>query len=297
MPSKALIVDGNALCYAAYYTSGHLSYKEQGTGIIYGFFAQLQHICRAQQVAKLIFCWDSRQSHRKRLFPGYKGNRTKTDPDLLACLKQFKMLRKDILPRLNFSNNFHATGFEADDLIASICRFPGPAIGQEFIIVSGDQDLYQLLTEQVVIYKPAKKQLYTAADFRRDYGIDPLWWARVKAIAGCHSDSVPGISGIGEARALAYIKMSPHDRHPKIDTPDGKRIIERNLPLVRLPFEGTPRLTIDWQSVPSYAEWIAVCEQYNFASFLRHSDIWEPIFSGVPPKNGLERVYIGRKGR
>ena len=293
-PAKVLVIDGNALCYAAYYTSGHLSYHNQGTGIIYGFFAQLQHICRTQQAAHLVFCWDSRQSRRRRLFPGYKSNRAKTDPHLLACLSQFRELRKDILPRLGFANNFCFTGYEADDLIAQVCYHPGPAVGQEFVIVSGDQDLYQLLTPQVSIYKPAKKCLYTAADFRAEYGIEPRWWANVKAIAGCTSDTVPGIAGIGEVRALAYIKMSPHERHPKIDTPEGRAIRQRNMPLVLLPFEGTPDVPLTWEEGPSFAEWVSLCEQYNFASFLRRGEIWEQIFSGVPPTNGLERIKIGR---
>lgn len=294
-PLKVLIVDGNALCYSAYYTSGHLAYKEQGTGIIYGFFAQLQHICRTQQAANLVFCWDSRQSHRKRIFPAYKSNRKKSDPNLLACLKQFAMLRKEIIPRLGFKNNFHCTGFEADDLIASICRFPGPHIGQQYIVISGDQDLYQLLTEQVSIYKPAKKRLYTIHDFRQQYGIDPLWWVEVKALAGCQSDTVPGIPGIGEARALAYLKASAHERNQKIDCPAGRKIRERNLPLVALPFAGTPKFSVDLESTPSFAEWLLVCEEYNFQSFLRQSEVWEPIFSGLPPTNGLDRIKIGRK--
>lgn len=294
-PAKLLVVDANAICYSAYYSCGRLSYDKQKTGIIYGFFWQIQHICRSQRITRLAFCWDSRQSHRKRIFPAYKSNRNKKDADLLACRSQFHELRKEIIPALGFANNFHFIGYEADDLIASLCNFPGPDPGQEYVIASNDQDLYQLLSDRIHMYRLSKKLLYTAKDFAQQYGIAPQLWPEVKALAGCRSDTVPGIPGIGECRALAYLKESAHEKNVIIDTPVGRAILERNRKLVNLPFQGTPKMVLDWQRLPSYAEWLSLCEKYGFLSFLRNSDIWESIFSGTPIGNGLERIKIGRK--
>lgn len=296
-PGKILIIDGNAVCYSAYYTAGHLSYKEQGTGIIYGFFNQIQQVCRAQQIAHVVFCWDSRQSRRKLLYSDYKSNRVKSDPNLLKCLAQFVRLRKEILPRLGFVNNFHEVGFEADDLIASICKNPGPNENQNFIILSSDQDLYQLLTPQISLYKLSKKRLYTDEDFIAEFGIEPFLWAEVKTIAGCHTDAVPGINGIGEKKAIVYLKQFKGRKpHPVIDTQIGKDIQQRNRLLVRLPFEGTPKFTLDWSQSPSFAEWLGLCEELGFQSFLKQMDIWESIFSGIPPKHDIvNKIHIMRK--
>ncbi len=285
MPEKILIVDGNAVCYAAHYTSGQvLSHDNKKTGIIYGFFRQLQHACRVAQVAHVAFCWDSRQSLRKRIFSEYKSNRVKKDidPSLIKSLGQFYQLREEILPRLGFINNFHKIGFEADDLIASLCKYPGPDKKETFIIMSGDQDLYQLLSDRISLYKLNKKRLYDIESFISEYKISPDKWGLVKAIAGCVTDTVPGVPSIGEKRAIAYLKE--HNHNPKIDNPDAQAIIERNKKLVILPFDGTPRLTLDWSKNPSYAEWILLCEELAFNSFLKDSKTWESLFTGTPPQ-------------
>lgn len=292
LPSKVIIVDANALCYAAHFGIGGLGTAQGPTGIIYGFFAQLQTICKLQQAAHLVFCWDSHQSHRKRIFKGYKDRaKQKENPALQANYPQFIRLREEILSRLGFVNSFHAIGYEADDLIASICQSPGPKEGQLYIIASGDADLYQLLTDSVVMWKFNKRQIYTEQDFRREHQIHPVEWSMVKALAGCSSDTVPGIQGVGEKTAIKYIK-SGCAWNKKIDTMMAKDLIQRNLKLVQLPFKNTPKYKLDWETPPSYAEWLTLCEELEFYSFLRNPKVWENIFSGVAPTTGAEKIII-----
>lgn len=286
-PQKVLVVDGNAVCYSAYFTSGMLKNNDRHTGIIYGFFNQVLHACINTGATHIAFCWDSRQSRRKIVMPEYKANRKK-DPDLLQALEQVSELYKDIIPRLNFTNNFFATGFEADDLIASLCMFCPPKEGQEYFILSSDHDLYQLLSPQVSMYKLRTKRIYTVRHFQEEFGITPLFWPDVKAIAGCSSDNIPGIPGIGEKTAIQFLKNScSSKRHEKIESKEGKRIRLRNLPLVRLPLERTPRLQLDWGGTPSFAEWLLLCEELGFNSFLDNSEEWEFLFSQVAQKPPL----------
>lgn len=297
VPNKVLVVDCNAVCYSAYYSMGHLAKKDgRETGVIYGFFSQLQYVCRSQQIAHIVFCWDSRQSLRKKLCPTYKNNRKKEpDSDLVQFgFSQFDELRDNILPGLGFVNSFQKTGFEADDLIASVCRFPVPQEGQQYIILSSDNDLYQLLTPQVSMFKLKDRTLYTKWDFVAEFKIDPTFWSWVKAAAGCSGDNVVGISGIGPVKACQYINDYSGIRHHKvIDSTSSKEIIERNLPLVALPFEGTPKLTLDWETLPSYSAWMELCERLEFESFLRYPDTFENLFSGMVPTDGLDRVILG----
>lgn len=294
LPSKVLIVDASALCYAAFYGVGGLGTAQGPTGVIYGFFNQLQTICRMQQVAHIVFCWDSKQSHRRRIFPGYKDrSKKKKDPKLVEAYGQFVQLRDEIIPRLGFVNSFHATGFEADDLIASVCRMCAPASGQHYIIASTDHDLYQLLQPDVSMYLFNKRQMYTERDFVREYSMHPLFWADVKAIAGCTSDTVPGIPGIGEKTAVKYI--SQEVPHPKIDCIEGKRIIQRNKKLVTLPYPGTPNFSLDWDTLPSYAAWLDLCDELEFYSFARTPKVWEQIFTLTAPNDNPVKIVIGRR--
>lgn len=288
-PQKVLVVDGNAVCYSAYFTSGMLKNKERQTGIIYGFFNQVLHACVNTGATHIAFCWDSRRSRRKLALPEYKANRKK-DPELLRALEQVSELHKVIIPRLNFSNNFLATGFEADDLIARLCMSCPLQVDQEYFILSSDHDLYQLLSPQVSMYKLRAKRIYTLQNFQDEFGISPILWADVKALAGCSSDNIPGIPGVGEKTAIQYLcNVCSENRRAKIESEDGKRIRERNLPLVRLPLEGTPRLQFDWTVSPSFAEWLLLCEELGFNSFLDNSEEWELLFSQMPQRKPLHK--------
>lgn len=301
IPDRVLIVDCSALCYSAYFSMPKLSSRNAETNIIYGFFLQLQTVCRFLRVGHIVFCWDSRKSYRKCVFSGYKSNREQKSPELLSAFSQFDSLRREILPRLNFVNSFQRNGFEADDLIASVCRFPGPKEGQKYFILSGDQDLYQLLTHSVSMIKNKKNnryEIYSKQDFMEEYKIDPLLWAGVKCMAGCTSDTVPGIPGIGIKRAIEYIHdFRDYSRpHKKIDTPEGRAIMERNKPLVVLPYVGTPQFMLDWKTYPDYAAWMDFCGEYEFESFLQKSATWESIFSLEPPAgDGTDRIRMGGK--
>lgn len=297
LPAKILIVDANAICYSAFYSMGYLSTKAgMSSGIIYGFFSQIEHVCRSLRIGHIVFCWDSRKSLRKKLDPVYKSNRRKEkiDDALLEGFSQFDEIRDQILPALGFVNSFRCTGFEADDLIASLCLFPGPAEDQHYFIMSNDNDLYQLLTQNVSMYLPGKKIVYSKWDFIEEYKIDPLLWASVKAMAGCPGDNVIGIPSIGVVRACQYIMEYAGSRnHKVIDTIESKRIIAHNKPLVTLPFAGTPKFELDWETLPSYAAWIEICEKYEFESFLRRPDTFEHIFSGLVPSDGMDKVKLG----
>lgn len=297
-PSGVLIVDGKALCYAAYYKT---RYNVTKRSVVFQFFSELQIICRRTRTAHVCFCWDSKKSLRKRIFPGYKkGREHSKDTEVAQVFPQFEEIQHGILPRLGFVNNFLSVGLEADDLIASLCLFPGPQDDQLFTIASHDHDLYQLLCDRVQMYELRKGKIYTNKDFVAQYKVSPLFWAHVKAMAGCSSDNVPGIYGVGEATACQYMctYQEMEKPHPKIDSSEGKEIIKRNLPLVRLPFSGTPKLSLNWSVPPSFKEWLAFCRENGFSDFLKDTRVWKSICRGVPPEDSLYlRLSQGREKR
>ena len=233
-----MIVDCNNIGHIARHAMPKdLSHNEKPTAILYGFFSSILHLHQFYLTDGFIFCWDSRKSYRKLDFKPYKKRDPMTDEerrDLEIAYRQFKLLRTEILPELGIKNSFMKVGYEADDLMAAITKKYNE---QTFTIVSTDKDLYQLLTPQVLVANPITKKAYTARSFENEYGIKPKQWIDVKAIAGCTSDKVPGINGVGEITAIKYLNdVLPKDQKKYREIVKNKAIIKRNKPLVTLPY-------------------------------------------------------------
>jgi len=267
-----IIIDANNIGYAMFHAMGP-------DKIAFGFLKQIVALSKTFETNRFIFCWDSKHSYRKTLYPAYKSNRRKDlDPfqqsQLKLAFQQFNKLREEILPALGFQNVFMQDGYEADDLIAWITyRCP-----DQTTIVSSDHDLWQLLTDDkfnpVQIYTVAKKKTFTVAGFRLGCeGLEPTEWATVKAMAGCSGDNVAGIVGVGELTAIRYLTgLLPDGKiKKKIDTPESKELITRNLPLVFLPFGGEApiQISLDEKEVFSKEGLKRVFRELGFMSFLK----------------------------
>lgn len=284
--NPTLIVDSNAVCHRAKHSMGDLSFEEKKTGVIFGFMRDIYSLATKFNTNRFIFTWDSVASHRKKIYPSYKDNRNKefTEEEKLInqlAYDQFTSLKNYVIPKLGFVNNFVVVGYEGDDLIASIIS--GIAKSEnEIIIVSSDNDLYQLLDEDVSMYSLKKKHLYTLSDFRLEWGIEPNLWAKVKAIAGCPGDGVIGIEGVKEITAIKYLKgeLKPASK-AYLNIKKGKPIIDLNVPVVTLPYYKTPIFTIRLNEVLSLDGFFEVCDEYNFRSFLTKESIlkWKKILN------------------
>ena len=269
-----IILDSNNLCHMMKHTMSDLSFDEKRTGIIFGFLRQVLSLSKKFNTNNFIFVWDSSSSIRKEVYSEYKGNRKKENKtkeeaeDDIISFKQFSMLREEILPKLGFVNVFIYDGYEADDLTAQICI---SSEGEEIAVASSDNDMYQLLTEDIYIYDLRKKEIYTKNNFILEYGIEPSYWKRVKSIAGCASDNVPGIVGVGEKTAIKYLlqKMNPSSKsHEEIKAFLKTDEYARNLQLVSLPYIGTPKVKLKEQKELSADYFIDICQRFGFSSFM-----------------------------
>lgn len=279
-----IIIDSNALAWKVKHSLKDLSFDERSVGVIFGFMNQILKIATDYETNDISFCWDSKNNNRYKLFPAYKEKRRtakdertpeEVEEDQLAYA-QFEQLCDFVLPTLGVTNNYKIDGFEGDDLIASIV-FNNE--NDDFIIATGDEDLYQLLGDGVSIRRTRKNRLgkneyylYTEAMFMEEYGILPEQWVHVKAIAGCKSDGVPGVVGVGEFSAIQYLlgKYTPNNkRYQSIGCLEGRAIRSRNKPLVELPFKGTPDIILNKQEGWSFDGFTKICEQFNFQSMLK----------------------------
>lgn len=246
-----LLLDCNYLCYRAWYTTGGLSHGGIQTGVLFGFMRDITTLQDRFNTDLFAFCFDRGRPLRERDYPQYKSGRrkdwTEEDIEMHKLFKsQVKQLRTEHLSdSLQSPNVFSQPGYEADDVIASICH---NGVGSDqFIIVSADHDLYQLLGPSVSIFNPGKGSksssgggaLITEKSFSKEYGVSPTQWVDVKAIAGCSSDSIEGIKGIGEKTAAKFINGSLKTDSVSFEKiVKGNKIWKSNRHIVKLPYPG-----------------------------------------------------------
>jgi len=275
-----IIIDSSSLAHRAKHAVKDLSYDFIKTSVLFGFMNQLKKIADNLKNANFVFCFDSRENYRKKIFPEYKLRKrakelTDYEKELNeATYRQINLLREEILPSLGFKNIFIQEGFEADDLIASICFCNE---GHK-IIVSSDEDLYQLL-DTADMYK-ANGKLYSKQDLQEEFGITPKEWWRVKAIAGCNSDEVPGVPKVGEKTAIRYLKGTlKKDSVAYKNIEDSKKLLNRNVKLVKLPLKGTRKIKLDNspENISLY-EFRRFARMYNMQSLLNKTDQWVSSF-------------------
>jgi DNA polymerase-1 len=243
-----IVIDVSFLCWRAFHSMGALSHKGVRTGVLYGVLRDIIDLQERFSSKDLIFVFDSRASKRKEIFPAYKQKRHSKDitkEEEMARFEvrqQIKALYKIILPSIGYANVWRAEGFEADDIIAAFVRQRMPA-DDCAVIVTADHDYYQLLDGRVSLYNPKGFVRTTIQSFHREYGIEPRLWAKVLSIAGCSTDEVPGVRGVGKLTALKFIRgeLKPESaKYKAIVSAEGRAIMLRNRELVRLPFEGVP---------------------------------------------------------
>ena len=300
-----LLVDCSCVCYKALWTTIGLSHDEKPVGVIFGFIKQILTLAKKFETNKFVFCWDHRNSYRKLEYPSYKGSRRKDlteeqQADFKIAFGQFDEIRELLLPVMGFANNFQQSGYEADDLIAHIAfRIP-----DDTVIVSTDNDLLQLIHHDrfcpVKIYN--YKGVTDEAEFRKAwFDLDPIKWARVKAIAGCNSDEVKGIVGVGETTAAKYLMgMARGKGLEKIESEEGKAIAYRNMSLVELPYVNglkPIKITELGEDSLSIEKFKAIFGQYGFKSLLREDEVirWTRSFFGGKTDGGVARENPVRK--
>ncbi len=273
MRRKWLILDCNYLCHRTKHTTGGLSYENKPTGVIYGFLKTVISFQEQFDTPYIVFCWDSKTNKREEIYPAYKRQRKNRYKDLTDKEIQFekefryqmKKLRRKYLHRIGFKNIFVQKGYESDDIIASICiNLP---MMDEAIIISSDKDLYQLISPKVVFYNPQKNKILTLQGFKKQYEIIPAQWIAVKCIAGCNTDEVAGIKGVGEKTIIKYLigeLKETTKAFQKIEK-QKEEFIDINHPLVALPFKGTMNPYLQKDKITK-AGWEAVTKELGMKS-------------------------------
>jgi 5'-3' exonuclease len=205
-----LLVDGMALLFRSFYAtamSGYFMFNSKGipTNGIHGLVKHLLTAIHTLKPSHVVCCWDmGSTTFRTEMFPDYKANRGEPPIELVP---QFD-LAKEMVAAFDIPN-IGVLGAEADDCIGTIARqFHNEA---KISILTGDQDMLQLLSDHVVVYILDKGignyKVYTTERFQEEKGITPQQLIDVKALMGDASDNYPGVRGIGEKTAVKLIQQ------------------------------------------------------------------------------------------
>ena len=205
---KLMVIDGNSIVNRSFYGVRPLTTKDGlYTNAVYGFVTTLQRLMDEEAPEAVCVTFDRKEPTFRHLeYEGYKAQR-KGMPEELA--QQMPVL-KDVLDAMNIPR-YELTGYEADDLIGTISRKCESA-GWDCVIVTGDRDSLQLVTEHTKVKLISTRMGQTTTkdmtpeSFWEVYGFDPIHIIDLKALMGDASDNIPGVKGIGEKTAMTLIQ-------------------------------------------------------------------------------------------
>jgi len=196
------LVDGSNYVYRAFFAiQGLTNSRGFPTNAVYGFNNMLAKLLRERKPGHIAVVFDAKgPTFRNEAFEDYKAHR-KPMPDALkpqvAVIKD--LVRAYRIPLLEIE------GIEADDVIGTLAR-KFEAEGVQVIIVSGDKDLMQLVSDGVVMIDTMKDKTYDAAGVEERFGVGPDRVADLLGLMGDASDNIPGVPGVGPKTALQLIK-------------------------------------------------------------------------------------------
>lgn len=202
-------MDGHSLAYRAFFAlpaENFTTATGQPTNAIYGFASMLANTLRDESPTHFAVAFDvSRKTWRSQDFPEYKANRSKTPDEFKGQVE----LIGELLDTMN-AVRFAVDGFEADDIIATLAT-QAEAAGFDVLIVTGDRDSFQLVSEHTTVLYPTKgvSELtrFTPEKVQEKYGLTPEQYPDFAALRGDPSDNLPGIPGVGEKTATKWISQ------------------------------------------------------------------------------------------
>ena len=214
---RAVLLDVSAIMYRAYFANMNFRTKNEPTGAVYGFINTLLSIIKEFNPDYMAAAFDVKRSSLKRteIYSDYKSNRQSTPEDLVAQIPRIE----EVLDAFNI-NRYRIESYEADDVLGSIAKKIAKD-DLEVIIVTGDKDLSQLVEKNITIALLGKGtegekfgMLRTADDVVNYLGVVPEKIPDLFGLIGDKSDGIPGVTKIGEKKALAI--FSKYDSLEKI---------------------------------------------------------------------------------
>ncbi len=200
--SKLLLVDGSALLHRAYHAYPPLRSKSgKIVGAVYGVVSMLVSALESQDPSHVVVAWDlPKPTFRHTLYIGYKAQRKKAEPEMVEQIPSV-YTAIEAMGLIQISQE----GYEADDIIGTLSA----ESEMEVVILTGDQDLMQLVTDKVSLLLPPRGKvpamLYGPEQVVEKYKVSVSQFVDYKALVGDPSDNIPGVRGIGPKGAVKLL--------------------------------------------------------------------------------------------
>lgn len=235
-----MLIDGHALAYRAYHAFPPLTTHDgELVNAVYGFSRILLTVLRDMQSDHICVCFDlPKPTFRHEKYASYKAQREEMPSDLRTQIERIK----EVVIALNIPT-YAVEGYEADDVIGTVAnqaiegKLDHGSV-DKVLIVTGDRDAFQLVTEKIHVYLPprSKDAFYTElgpAEVKEKMGITPEQIIDYKALAGDASDNIPGVRGVGDKTAVRLLQafstaqgIYEAIKNPETLTEDQKKLLK-----------------------------------------------------------------------
>lgn len=203
---KLILIDGHSLAYRAFFALPPDMATSTGelVNAVFGFTSMLLNVLREQQPSHIAVAFDVGRSFREDTFAEYKATRARMPDELRSQIERIQ----ELVAAFNIPV-FTAEGYEADDVLATLAR-QAATQAVASLIVTGDRDLLQVVTESIWVLTSGRKFsdtiIYTPQAVEERYSLPPRQLIDYKALVGDKSDNIPGVAGIGEKGAVQLLQ-------------------------------------------------------------------------------------------
>lgn len=200
---KLLLLDSNSLINRAYYALPTLQDKSgRYTGALYGFVSMLSKLIKSEHPTHIVAAFDVHQPTFRHLkYDGYKAKRHPMPEELRAQVPAMK----ELLTAMGVAV-VELPGYEADDIIGTLAK----RSDMPTIIVSGDKDVLQLVSDKTTVLHTRKgitDVVRYTPEVLAEEGLTPGGIVELKSLMGDHSDNIPGVPGVGEKTAMDFVRQ------------------------------------------------------------------------------------------
>ena len=207
---RLLVLDGHSMAFRAFFAlpaDKFSTARGQHTNAIHGFTSMLINLIKEQKPTHVAVAFDVSDdtTHRKAEYSEYKGGRNETPREMSGQI--------DLIDQVMGAwgiKTIKMPGYEADDILATLAAM-GEKAGFEVLLVSGDRDAFQLITDNVFVLYPRKGvsdiPRMDAAAIEAKYFVSPARYSDLAALVGETADNLPGVPGVGPKTAAKWINL------------------------------------------------------------------------------------------
>ncbi|QDW29681.1 DNA polymerase I [Arthrobacter sp. KBS0702] len=207
---RLLVLDGHSMAFRAFFALPADKFSTatgQHTNAVHGFTSMLINLIKEQKPTHVAVAFDVSDdtTHRKAEYDGYKGGRNETPREMSGQI--------DLIDKVMGAwgiKTIKMPGWEADDILATLAAM-GEKAGYEVLLVSGDRDAFQLITDNVFVLYPRKGvsdiPRMDADAIQEKYFVSPAQYSDLAALVGETADNLPGVPGVGPKTAAKWINL------------------------------------------------------------------------------------------